>query len=128
MYLWPCPLACARCLTSLLENGHILSFKTKHASNHSDYTSPKRKMIFHTSTSFLKGFQPGKVQTLKQATHPCLLWGELMRRAVRKLVFCICENKDADKLRGNSEADQRLCFRYIDSTIPLLPKYKISSL
>ena len=25
-------------------------------------------------------------------------------------------------------ADQRLCFRYLDSTIPLLPKYKISSL
>ena len=42
--------------------------------------------------------------------------------------FCICENKDADQLRGNREADQRLCFRYIASTIPLLPKYKISSL
>ena len=28
----------------------------------------------------------------------------------------------------NLEADQRLCFRYIDSTIPLLPKYDISSL
>ena len=26
------------------------------------------------------------------------------------------------------EADQRLCFRYTDSTIPPLPKYKISSL
>ena len=35
----------------------------------------------------------------------------------------ICENKDADQLRGNREADQRLCFRYIDSTIPLLPTY-----
>ena len=41
---------------------------------------------------------------------------------MRKLAFCICENKDADQLRGNREADQRLCFRYIDSTIPLLPK------
>ena len=29
---------------------------------------------------------------------------------------------------SNREADQRLCFRYIDSTIPLLPKSKISSL
>ena len=35
--------------------------------------------------------------------------------------FCICENKDADQLRGNRKADQRLCFRYTDSTIPLLP-------
>ena len=47
---------------------------------------------------------------------------------VRKPDFCICENKDADQLRGNREADQRLCFRYMDSTIPLLPKSKISSL
>ena len=51
-----------------------------------------------------------------------------MSRDVRKPDFCICENKDADQLRGNREADQRLCFRYTDSTIPLLPKYKISSL
>ena len=47
---------------------------------------------------------------------------------VRKSAFCICENKDADQLRGNGEADQRLCFRYMDSTIPLLPKSGISSL
>ena len=42
--------------------------------------------------------------------------------------FCICENKDADQFHGNREADQRLCFPYTDSTISLLPKYKISSL
>ena len=29
---------------------------------------------------------------------------------------------------GNREADQRLCFRFIDSTIPLLSKSEISSL
>ena len=53
-----------------------------------------------------------------------------MSLVMRKPVFCICENKDADQLRGNRnrEADQRLCFRYTDSTIPLLPKYKIPSL
>ena len=51
-----------------------------------------------------------------------------MSRVVRKPAFCICENKDADQLRGNREADQRLCFRYTDSTIHLLPKYEISSL
>ena len=51
-----------------------------------------------------------------------------MSRDMRKPDFCICENKDANQLRGNREADQRLCFRYTDSTIPLLPKYKISSL
>ena len=33
---------------------------------------------------------------------------------MRKPAFCICKNKDADQLRGNREADQRLCFRYSD--------------
>ena len=47
---------------------------------------------------------------------------------MRKPAFCICENKDADQLRGNREADQRLCFRYTDSTLPLLPKSEISSI
>ena len=46
---------------------------------------------------------------------------------MRKPDFCIGENKDADQLRGNREADQRLCFRNTDSTIPLLPKYEITS-
>ena len=54
--------------------------------------------------------------------------GDHMSHVVRKPAFCICENKDADQLRGNREADQRLCFRYTDSTIPLLSKSKISSL
>ena len=44
-----------------------------------------------------------------------------------KPTVCIGENKDADQLRGNREADQRLCFRYSDSRIPLLLKSKISS-
>ena len=44
-----------------------------------------------------------------------------------KPTICIGENKDAYQLRGNREADQRLCFRYKDSTLPLLLKYEISS-
>ena len=47
---------------------------------------------------------------------------------MRNPAFCICENKDADQLRGNREADQRLCFRVLESTIPLIPKYEIASL
>ena len=46
---------------------------------------------------------------------------------MRKPAFCICENKDADQLRGNCEADQRLCFRYTDSTIPLVSKSEIEA-
>ena len=44
-----------------------------------------------------------------------------------KPTICIGENKDADQLRGNREADQRLCFRYTASTLPLLLKSEISS-
>ena len=47
---------------------------------------------------------------------------------MRKPFFGIGENKDADQLRGNREPDQRLCFRYTDSTIPLFPKSGIPSL
>ena len=47
---------------------------------------------------------------------------------MKKTAFCICENKDADQLRSNHEADQRLCFRCTDSTVPLLPTSEISSL
>ena len=37
-----------------------------------------------------------------------------------KLTICIGENKDADQLRSNCEADQRLCFRYADSRLQFL--------
>ena len=50
-----------------------------------------------------------------------------MSLCVRKPI-CLGENKDADQLRGNREADQRLCFRYTDSTFPplLIPKFSRS--
>ena len=51
-----------------------------------------------------------------------------LSRVMRKPTFCICENKDAEELHGNHEADQRLSFRYTDSTIPILYKTEISSL
>ena len=47
-----------------------------------------------------------------------------MSLCMGKQTICIGENKAADQLRGNREADQRLCFRYMDSTIPLLLKSK----
>ena len=63
----------------------------------------------------------------KKTTFQCVP-KENMSLVVRKLAFCICENKDADQLRGNRKADQRLCFRYTDSTVLLLFKSEISSL
>ena len=48
-----------------------------------------------------------------------------MSRLMGKPTICIGENKDADQLRGYREADQRLCFRYTDSTIPPLQNFKL---
>ena len=45
-----------------------------------------------------------------------------------KTGLLLSENKGADQLRSNCEADQRLCYRYSDSTIPLLLKANILSL
>ena len=50
-----------------------------------------------------------------------------LSRHVGKPTICIDENKGEDQLRGNREADQRLCFRYSDSTIPPLLNSKMSS-
>ena len=58
----------------------------------------------------------------------CVLQAYQMSLVMRNPVICICENKGADQLRGSREADQRLCFRYTDSTIPLLLKSEISCL
>ena len=51
-----------------------------------------------------------------------------MSHIVRKPAFCICENKDADQLRDNREADQRFVFaiRIVQSLFYLNPKFQAS--
>ena len=53
-----------------------------------------------------------------------------LSRVERKTAFCICENKDTDQLRGNREADQRLCFRIriVQFLYYLKPKFQASSI
>ena len=46
---------------------------------------------------------------------------------MRKSDFCLYENKGADQICSNWEADQCLCFSYKDSAISLLLKSEISS-
>ena len=86
----------------------------------------------------------GKIHTVQGVQHNCFKWsifsdffceknfffalllpyatkrelhGDHMSPVTRKPAFCICENKDAEELRGNREANQCLCcFRYIAST------------
>ena len=52
-----------------------------------------------------------------------------MSRDVRKPDFCLCENKDADQLRGNREADFSV-FVFATQIVQFLlyPKSEISSL
>ena len=59
----------------------------------------------------------------------CLDTSDQMSLVMRKPAFCICENKDADQLRGNREADQRLCFatRIVKYLYFLNPKFQASS-
>ena len=45
---------------------------------------------------------------------------------LEKTCFKHMQNKGADQLPGNHAADQRLCFPYIDSIIPLFPKFQAS--
>ena len=72
----------------------------------------KVKLFTISSATIVKGFM-----LVKQRDN--------MSLCVRKPTICMGENKDADQLRGNREADQRLCFRYTDSTFPplLIPKF-----
>ena len=50
---------------------------------------------------------------------------------MRKPAFCIFENKDADQLRGNREADQRLFVFFTTQIVQYLfflnPKFQASS-
>ena len=66
--------------------------------------------------------------TLCMAHVKCLQHLE-MSRVLRKPAFCICENKDADQLRGNREADQRLGFaiRIVQFLFYLKPKFNSCS-
>ena len=65
---------------------------------------------------------------LKVAFLMTRLSNQYLSRVMRKLAFCISENKGADQLHGNHAADQRLCFRNIEGTIPLLPKSQFKPL
>ena len=68
----------------------------------------------------------------KSRVKVCVQWRlfklHYLSLVMRKPAFCICENKDADQLRSSCAADQCLCFCYMDSTMTLLSKSKISSL
>ena len=51
----------------------------------------------------------------------------VMSHCIGKPTKCLGENKGADQMCSNCTADQRLCFRYTDSTICLFLQSNITS-
>ena len=96
------------CLSLAVENGHYDVVKL---------CLEKRKLL--TLFKYISQSQYFGQRPFSREKH--------LSRIVTKPDFCLCENKGADQLRGNREADQRLCFRYTDSTNSLLLKSEISS-
>ena len=110
----------------------------------SNCTADKRHCFRYTDSTFFRSFKV--LACFYRSGSESQIVGLLMRKLtcnfchcnifkgklhvslrMRKPTICIGENKDADQLRDNREADQRLCFRHMDSTIPLLLISKVSS-
>ena len=55
------------------------------------------------------------IEAVLTSTHNLCFGSEIrqMSRRMGKPTICLGENKGADQLRGNREADQRLCFRFV---------------
>ena len=88
---------------------------------HNSQKNPLLRWLFGLVYNQL--LQWGYVKNYYSLLTPVVCYGSYdMSLVVRKPALCICENKDADQLRSNCAADQRLCIRHIDSTIPLLSK------
>ena len=85
----------------------------------------EKDMVFSYNAEYIVGNSIiARIQISLQENNNYIYY---MSHRMEKPTNCICENKGADQLRSNCEADQRLCFRYTDSTIPILLKSEISS-
>ena len=90
-------------------------------------TGASRKQVFVMYTPIVPHFYILKLVYIQGIQFFLIFAPKHMSRLMGKPTISIGENKDADQLCGNREADQCLCFRYSDSTIPLLLKSEISS-
>ena len=93
---------------------YMESLKSPHAQEYTPIVSVCER-IFANNDSL---FRTGRVaQEYCMVEVGLSIWGLVLTlsHVMRKLDFCICENKAADQLCSNCTADQRLCFRYLDS-------------
>ena len=75
----------------------------------------------------IKQYPRKKNHVSKKKSDPETINLSYLSGIMRKPTICLCENKGADQLHSNCEADLRLCFRYMDSTFSFLLKSEISS-
>ena len=69
-----------------------------------------------------------KLQTNMSTTTMVCCECVLRTKLYENLLFAYAKNKGADQLRCNHATDQRLCYRYRDSTTPLIFESEISSI
>ena len=122
-------------ITSTFRGVNVSCSRTQHGGcrSRTPDLSLRSPRLYHSATALPLRYREPTLDSKQNVIYnemTCLIaiYKLYMSIVMRKTTFCICETKDADQFRGNREADQRLCFRYTDSTIPLLPKSEISSL
>ena len=120
------------CLLQITGRGHLFAFNpiTGEAvgnmvdgGQHLDFNIVQSFMLGEMDSQFLKG-----IVMVDESLKVCCWFDSRFELPQEKTTtICICETKGADQLRSYCEADQCLCFRHTDSTLPLLLKSKISA-
>ena len=99
-------------IITVINNPHLFKFFRKNKGKTINNNNKKKTSSFDTQYLAVTNIFDTPMQTFQQ-----------MSRHTGKPTICLGENKGADQLRSNCEADQRFC----DSTIPTLLNSKISS-
>ena len=104
------------------------AWKNSQFSRHHSYFTQDIQILLAVNIGQIRSPHPAQSQEAINLAKMKTATEQNMSCVMRKPMICIYENKDPDQFCGNREADHRLCFRYIDSTISLLSISEISSL
>ena len=111
-------------ITHSTKNGKIFlttNFIESFGKNKANLSQSPEKIIFDFQASVIFRMHGDEACEKMWYFPDCVDMSHYMRKLDFCLCdFCLCENKGADQL-------QQLCFCYLDSTIPLLPKSEFSS-
>ena len=115
-------------ITSVIHVAFKATNKTPHKKHHvlAFATAKQNFKLTKTQNSNIRASPSYTYRTVNRVDPDFTAHKEQLSRVMRKLDFCLCENKGADQLCSNCTADQRLCFRYTYSIFPPLPIPKVS--